>query len=87
MSAQATDKSVNAATKDLFKMENVLTILLVGSILSMIGYFNLPKSLSYTQVNKLYWIGKMDYWESGINWGFALLVVGVSMFLCWAFAS
>ena len=28
----------------------------------------------------------MDYWESGMNWGFALLVVVVTMYICWAFA-
>ena len=45
-----------------------------------------PHDIWHIDVNKIYWIGKMDYWESGMNWGFALLVVVVTMYICWAFA-
>lgn len=27
----------------------------------------------------------MDYWESGMNWGIALLAVAGTMYVCWAF--
>lgn len=30
-------------------------------------------------------VGIMSYWESGLNWGIALLMLTATMFLAWAF--